>query len=152
MNWYVYKCNSKRNVGPYSEDWRRFFDSVANSKDGTASWGSDEFVDIGRLRPGDAILAYATDSNSLIGHLTVVRWDRDENGLYESVYLRPKLRLGHDGVKVRPMKKIDEKIAEIDAFKTGRIMTLCDITPAEAKYLLKVAKKRCPQSDITRWE
>ena len=85
MSWYVYKCNSKRSVGPYSEDWRRFFDSAANSEDGTASWGSDEFVDLGRLRPGDAILAYDTDSNSLMGHLTVVRWDMDENGLYESV-------------------------------------------------------------------
>jgi hypothetical protein len=146
MAWYVYKCSSKNSVGP-------FFDNAANSNDGTASWGSDEFVrDLRRLKLGDSILAYDRDSDSLMGHLRVVKWDTDENGWCESVYLRPKLRLGHSGVKVGPMKKADETIAEIGAFKSRRSVTLCDIEAADAKYILRAAKKRCPKNEIIRWD
>ena len=141
MRWYVYKCNNRND--PHQNlygDWRHFFDRTA---DGSSDhWGMPDYVPaLSELAEGDKILAYQTDRNSLLGVAVVDKWGEEKGIRY--VYLRPRIRLGDDGVKVRPMKKVDETIASIPAFKTNEIKTLYDITPEHAEHILQAAMERC---------
>jgi hypothetical protein len=141
MKWYVYKCNSRND--PHQNhygDWQTFFDRTS---DGSCSrWGTPDVVPaLSQLTEGDKILAYQTDRNSLMGLVVVDCWGVEDGCEY--VYLRPCIRLGQDGVKVRPMKKVDATIAAIHAFKTNEVKTLYDIDPRDAEHILEAARDRC---------
>lgn len=140
MQWYVYKCNSRNGSHQnHYGHWRDFFDEVAGGE--SSSWGTSAVVPaLSVLEPGDRILAYQTDCNSLMGLLEVDRWQVDHGA--DFVFLRPLIRLGRDGVEVRPMKT-NPKIAEIHAFKTRQIKTIYDISSSDADYILDAAISRC---------
>ena len=139
MQWYVYKCNSKnRDHQNHFGDWREFFESA---KGHVHRWGTSSIVPaLEELLVGDKILAYQTDLNAIMGIVQVDHWLEVDGRDY--VFLRPHLRLGTDGVRVRPLKS-DERIAEIHAFKTRQIKTLYEISEDDAQYILSAAEACC---------
>ena len=145
MTWYVYKVNSRNE--PHQNhfgDWRTFFERTADG--GRCRWGTSEIVPaLSKLVEGDKILAYQTDRNSLMGFVVVDARDREDGRDY--VYLRPRVRLGRNGVRVRPMK-VDPVIEAIHAFATNEVKTLYHIDSSDAEYILKVARGRCQPIDF----
>lgn len=133
MYW-VYKNNSRGL--PYQGavgDWAEFY---ADNR--TERWGSTEWTPGIRLaQPGDTILAYQTDRKELVGLATVVRWK--PRGRFLDLILRPGPQIG---VKVRPLRLVDPRVAAIPAFKSGRIATLYQISREDARYLLRAVGVR----------
>ncbi|MGH9460524.1 MAG: protein NO VEIN domain-containing protein [Vicinamibacteria bacterium] len=130
MFW-IYKCNSGNH--PYQVaygDWNDFF-----IEDGASEWGSTEWVPaLADARPGDTILAYQTDRNELVGLARVSRLRPRSRFL--DLILKPIRKIG---VKVRPLKILDPRIAAIPALKPGPIRTLYPIAGSDAKRLLRAA-------------
>lgn len=130
MLW-IYKCNSGNH--PYQVthgDWNDFF-----IEGGASEWGSTERVPaLADARRGDTILAYQTDRNELVGLARVSRL-RPRSGFLDLI-LKPIRKIG---VKVRPLKALDPRIAAIPALKPGPIRTLYSITGPDAKRLLRAA-------------
>lgn len=146
MAWYVYKCNSRNepHQNHYGE-WRDFF-NYAGAGD-PISWGTTSRVPaLSQLEKGDKILAFQSNRNSLMGLVEVDGWRVEDGCRY--VYLRPLLRLGPDGVKVRPLKKVDERIDGMEPLKAGPVKTLYEIDASDAEYLLDKAKTRCVPIDF----
>ena len=140
MTCYVYKCNCRND--PHQNhygDRRTLFDRTTDGR--RCRWGTPDVVPaLSQLIEGDNILAYQTDRNSLIGLVVVDGWGAEDGRQY--VYLRPRIRLGQDGVKVRPMK-VDPVIDAIHAFATNEVKTLYDIDSSDAEYILNAARDRC---------
>ena len=136
MNWWVFKCNSKkRSYNAVSGDWNDVFEQSE-----VYQWGSTEHGRFGKqleqLKPKNLIIAYQTDRNELVGCCEVDHLE--PRGKYKDVYLLP---LETIGVKVRPLKDRDRKVAAIPAFKkTGRIRTIYEISEADAIHLLEIAR------------
>lgn len=131
MAWWVYKCNSKnREYQVAYGDWDSFFDRSRVGRWGSTKWGPS----LAKLTPGDMIVAYQTDRNKVVGTCRMVRFKK--NGPYKIVYLEPLERIG---VKVRPLKEADPRIAAIPAFQGGPIMTLYSISEDDARLLLEAA-------------
>ncbi|MFN0017760.1 MAG: hypothetical protein ACKVP0_05830 [Pirellulaceae bacterium] len=147
MSWYVYKCNSRSGEHQnHYGDWESFF---TESSDGQpTSWGCADIVPkLKLLNPGDRVLAYQTDRNELLGSAEVEEWKVERGRDY--VYLRPLVKLHHDGVKVRELKSADARIAEIWAFKTREIKTLYEISDEDAEYILNSGKEFCGYEDFS---
>lgn len=142
MIW-MYKCNA-RNAPHQVEygDWEEFF---GDGK--TSQWGSTEWVPALReAKSGDLILAYQTDRNELVGTAQVVEWRR--RGRYQDIVLKPLDRIG---VKVRPLKKSDPRVARIPALRPGPVRTLYSLSRPDANRLLKAAHAELlPDSDAAR--
>jgi len=130
MYW-IYKCNS-RNM-PYQVafgDWLDFF--VDGRPD---RWGSTQWVPtLAKAKPQDIILAYQTNRNELVGLAKVVALRR--RGTHLDLILEPTKRIG---IKIRPLKVLDSKIAAISALKPGPIQTLYPIQRVDAQRLLRAA-------------
>ena len=130
MFW-IFKCNSLQR--PYqvaSGDWNDFFGRADEQR-----WGTTKYVPaLSEVRRGDTILAYQTDRNELVGlaKVTALR----PRGRYLDLILRPMKKIG---VKVRPLKESDRKIAAIPALQPGPIQTLYVISPPDASRLLRAA-------------
>ncbi len=130
MFW-VYKCRSHRQ--PYQRAWGDWADFFKEGR--TRKWGSTAWTpEIRRVRLGDTIIAYQTDRNELVGIATVV--GLKQRGQYQDLMLKPLRRVG---VKVRPLKRSDPRIAAIPAFKPGPIRTLYEISDKDADRLLRAA-------------
>jgi hypothetical protein len=129
MSWWIYKCNSQNRDYQISYgDWREFFDG-----DSGEEWGSAEWIpELSALKEGDMVIAYQTNRNELVG-LAKVRQSCAADGY---LYLT-SIELIE--VKVRPLKKLDPKIAEIPALKPRPIRTVYSISPSDARYLLNTA-------------
>ncbi|MGI8654447.1 MAG: HNH endonuclease signature motif containing protein [Pyrinomonadaceae bacterium] len=129
MSWWIYKCNSQgRDYQRSYGDWKEFFDGGSDEE-----WGSTEWVPaLSALKEGDMVLAYQTNRNELVG-LAKVRQSCEVDSY---LYLDPVEVVG---VKVRPLKRLDSKIAEIPALKPGPIQTIYSISPSDARYLLEAA-------------
>jgi hypothetical protein len=129
--YWVYKCNSRNH--PYQVaygDWNDFFVEGRTSR-----WGSTEWVKaFGRCAPGDTVLAYQTDRNELVGVVKVV--ELRPRRQYRDLIIKPLKLIG---VKVRPLKELDAKIAAIPAFQSGPIQTLYSIDYSDARRLLRTA-------------
>ncbi|MDW8469094.1 MAG: DUF3883 domain-containing protein [Burkholderiales bacterium] len=130
MYW-VYKCNSKnRSYQRTSGDWADVFESQEPQ-----SWGTTDILpELSKAKAGDTILAYQTDRNELVGVAKVVGWK--PQGKFKSLILKPIRTIG---VRVRPLKKADSKVARIPALQQGPIRTLYAISRADAATLLKAA-------------
>ena len=130
---WIYKCNARGDRHQVTwGDWAVFFDW-----DRTKEWGTTRNVPkLVDLAPGDTVLAYQTDRNELVGVAKVVRFRRD--GRHLDLYLKPIERIG---TKVRPLKKANPRVAAIEALRPGPIKTIYSITPAEARTLLRAARK-----------
>jgi hypothetical protein len=76
-------------------------------------------------------LAYQTDRNELVGLARVVRLSPRGR-----LILKPLRKIG---VKVRPLKKMDARVAAIPALQPGRIRTLYDISRSDAQRLIRAA-------------
>lgn len=130
MYW-VYKNNAQN--PPYQVavgNWDDFF-----LEGRTAEWGSTEWSkDLRKARLGDTILAYQTDKNELVGIAKVAGWRK--RGLYRDLFLRPVRRIG---VKVRPLRLSDRKVAAIPALRPGPIRTLYEISSSDSQRLLRAA-------------
>lgn len=126
MQWWVYKCNSKNN--DYQSafgDWADFFSEYEESE-----WGSSEYVrDLHLLKKGDMVIAYQTDRNEIVGLAKVTQ------SCLKDGYLRlePTESIG---TKVRPLKKANSRINDIDALKQGPIRTIYRIENDEVELLL----------------
>lgn len=133
MYW-VYKCNSlNRPHQPAYGDWNELFSS---SK--PIDWGTIEWIPaLENLHQNDMIIAYQTDRNEFVGIAEVVRFKRKDS--YRQLILKPLERIG---VKIRPLKQKDPKIEQIKAFQPGPVQTLYEISVADARYLIKEAKKQ----------
>src|SRR5437762_7520046 len=133
MIW-VSKCNAKNR--PYqtaSGDWREFFQTGR-----IGEWGSTEWrPEVAEVKNGDTIIAYQTDRNELVGVARAV--DLKLRGRYQDLILKPVETIG---VKVRPLKSADPRIAAIRALQPGPIRTLYPISRNDARWLLKKAGAR----------
>jgi len=134
MSYWIYKCNSKNQRHQVDHgDWERFF-----SRGRAGEWGTTDLVPaLHQLKVGDTILAHQSDRNELVGVARVTEMTRRRKCL--AVILAPVER---EGVKVRPSKKSDSRIAGIDALMPGKVKTIYDISANDARHLLKVAKAR----------
>ena len=130
MFW-IYKCNSLQRPHQITYgDWNDFFVGGHERR-----WGTTEEVpSLSNARRGHTILAYQTNRNELVGLAKVMALR--PHGEYFDLILRPMKKIG---VKVRPLKQSDKKIASIRALQPGPIRTLYDITPMDAKRLLRAA-------------
>jgi hypothetical protein len=130
MYW-VYKCNSKdREYQRTYGDWKEVFESQEPQW-----WGTTEVVpELSNAKVGDTILAYQTDRNELVGVAQVVGWK--SQGKFKRLILKPGRTIG---VRVRPLKKANPKVARIPALQPGQIRTLYSISRADASVLLKAA-------------
>ena len=133
MAWWIYKCNkTNRPHQVVYGDWSDFF-----AKKSTSEWGSTEWVpSLSKLSAGDMVIAYQTNRNELVG-VTKVDALR-KRGKYLDLYLEP---IEEIGTRVRPLKKANERIAEIEALLPGPIKTVYSITASEAQTLLRAARK-----------
>ena len=129
MDWWVYKCNSKKL--PHQKvwgDWNDFFNGGPNE-----DWGCAQDVPaLAKLKKGDMIIAYQTDRKELVGVAQV----RQSCQYDDCLYLDPIETIG---VQIPPLKLSDPKIAAIPAFKRGPIQTIYEISEVDAKKLLKAA-------------
>ncbi|WP_337288754.1 DUF3883 domain-containing protein [Candidatus Methylomirabilis sp.] len=130
MSWWIYKCNSTQHERQIAwGDWNDFFFRGRP----TGRWGKTEWTPaIAKLRRGDMIIAYQTNRNELVG-TAKVKQSCDRDGW---LYLE---RLRTIGVKVRPLKEADAAIAAIPALRPGPVMTVYQISAADAIRLLKAA-------------
>lgn len=130
MYW-VYKCNSKdRDYQRTYGDWEEVFENR-----GSQWWGTTKIVsELSNAKVGDTILAYQTDRNELVGVARVVGWEPQGN--FKRLILKPVRTIG---VRVRPLKKANPKVARIPALQPGPIRTLYSISRADAAALLKAA-------------
>ena len=135
MAWWIYKCNARNNEyqNAYG-DWDDFFKPQS-----TRAWGSTEWIpSLGKLRQGDTVIAYQTDRNELVGVATVRQSCRRDTNLY----LTPTEQIG---VKVRPLKKANRRIAAIPALQSGPIMTIYSISASDGEALLRAARAAANQ-------
>src|SRR5437773_2012522 len=130
MIW-IYKCNSQNRPHQVAYgDWNDFF-----LENATCEWASTEWVPaLSNGKRCDTILAYQSNRNELVGIAKVVAL-RPRGGYYDLI-LKPIRRIG---VKVKPLKKSDHRIAAIPALKPGRIQTLYQIDRSDAQRLLRAA-------------
>lgn len=130
----MYKCNAQGHDYQRTDgDWAEVFESS-----GPQWWGRTRVVpELANAKVGDKILAYQTDRNELVGVAKVVRWDRE--GRYKRLILRP---IENIGVRVRPLKEADSRLARIPAFQPGPIHTLYQISTPDALLVLKAARAR----------
>ncbi len=130
MYW-VYKCNSKgREYQRTYGDWAEVFESEE-----AQWWGTTKIVpELAKATVGDTILAYQTDRNELVGVARVVGWK--PQGKFKRLILRPVRAIG---VRVRPLKEANSKVASIPALQPGPIRTLYPISRGDAVALLRAA-------------
>lgn len=135
MIW-IYKCNARQHPSwVLSGNWEDVFKSKR-----TQEWGSTQWVpDLARAQPGDVIIAYQTDRNELVGLARVVDL-RPRQGFVD-LMLRPIRRIG---MKVRPLKKANGRIAAIPALQGGPIRTMYEISAEDARRLLRAAGTELP--------
>lgn len=125
MAWWIYKCNA--NVWG---NWDHFF------RNPTTHWGTtQEIAQLADLAPGDMVIAYQTDRNELVGVAKVKPFRK--RGPYLELHLES---IEEVRTKVRPLKATSE-IAAIPALTSRARRTLHGMTPAEAKVLLREARK-----------
>ncbi|MFO0905715.1 MAG: hypothetical protein U0939_22095 [Pirellulales bacterium] len=134
--YWIYKCNLRNGEHQrHYGDWSWFFEKAKEHD--PLRWGTTEVVDqLEELSKDDTILAYQTDRNELVGVARVA--EMRKSGPFTDVMLSPVETIG---AKVRPLKKADKRIAEIDALKAGPIKTLYKLTGPEAKLLISAAKE-----------
>jgi len=140
MAWWVYKCNSKNREyqNAYGE-WKSFFIKPW----GVQEWGSTKDVPrLAQLSQGDMILAYQTDRNEFVGICRVAQF-RNEHS-HRVLYLEPVEAVG---VKVRPLKLADPRVATIPAFQPGIIKTVYRISNLDVSVLLDAAGASTPVDD-----
>ncbi len=135
---WVYKCNNKnREYQRTWGDWAEVFESTE-----AQWWGSTKIVpDLARAKVGDTVIAYQTDRNELVGVARVVTWK--PQGKYKKLVLKPIHRIG---VRVRPLKEANARVARIPALQPGQIRTLYPISQTDAHTLLRAAGLRLAQA------
>ena len=128
---WIYKCNSTgREYQRTYGDWAEVF---ATSK--AHWWGTTKVVpELAKASVGDTVFAYQTDRNELVGVARVVAWR--PQGRYKRLFLKPVRTIG---VRVRPLKEANSKVARIPALQPGPIQTLYSISREDAAALLKAA-------------
>jgi len=126
---WIYKCNSKRREHQRTwGDWTEVFASASAQR-----WGTTRIVpELAKAKIGDVVLAYQTDRNELVGIARVAKWLPD--GKHKSLVVKP---LRSIGVRVRPLKESNLKVARIPALQPGPIHTLYEISHQDANILLK---------------
>ncbi len=132
--YWVYKCNDKnREYQRTFGDWAEVFESTE-----AQWWGTTRIVpELAHAKVGDTVIAYQTDRNELVGVARVVAWEPE--GKHKWLVLKPVHRIG---VKVRPLKEANTKVARIPALQPGQIRTLYPISRADALLLLRAAGLR----------
>lgn len=137
MSYWVYKCNRRGLNGPAWGDWEDVFRG-----NGPVQWGQIDIIPaLEDLQPGDTLLAYQTDRNELVGTARVEGFKGPQRRRH--VMIRAVERLG---AKVRPLKKADPKIAQIQALQGGIVATIYTITDEEARRLIDAARRSRPTS------
>lgn len=132
MRYYIYKCNSRGpDYAPQYGDWNHVFE-----RNKPTPWGRvTAHPEFGSLRAGVRLIAQQSDRNELVGVAEVVGFRG--RGRDRVLMVRPIERLG---VRIRPLKQADARIAAIPALQGGPIQTLYSITTSDAKYYLRAAR------------
>lgn len=132
MSFWVYKCNDTGHKDQVVHgDWEYVFHAKT-----PVGWGNTkDSPDLEDLSAGDLVIAFQSERNEVVGLAEVVRLK--PVGKHKQPLLKA---LEHDGVELRPLKKIDERIRGMDAFKPGKIQTIYDITTSDAWHLIAVVK------------
>ncbi len=130
MSTFVYKVNPNGQVGHYVGDWFNFFDGPQPS-----AWGLAEVV-CTQYRPeaGDRIICHQSNIREIVGTADVVGYDLGRLILQATEGPFPR------GIKITVLKKIDERIRNLEAFQQGLIKTLYTISDSDADYLLNRIK------------
>ncbi len=130
MSTYVYKVNSNGIVGSYVGNWFCFFDAPQQSEMGLA----EIICRFHRPEPGDRIICHQSNIGEIVGTAEVAG--------YHLGYLMLQATEGPfpRGVKMRDLRRIDQRIHDMDAFKPGLIRTLYPISDRDADYLLNRIK------------
>jgi len=131
---WIYKCNAKnREYQRVWGDWAKVFQTAK-----VHPWGTTMIVrELAQAKVGDTVIAYQTDRNELVGVARVVAWK--PQGKHKTLILKPVQRLG---VRVRPLKKANAKVAQIPALQPGPVRTLYPISQTDARTLLRAAGLR----------
>ena len=131
---WIYKCNSKeREYQRAFGDWAEVFATTR-----AQSWGTTEVVpELTQAHVGDTVLAYQTDRNELVGIVRVVAWK--PRGKHKDLIVKPIRAIG---VRVRPLKLNNAKVARIPALQPGPIRTLYRISSTDVAALIKAAGVR----------
>ena len=130
MSTFVYKVNPKGKIGHYVGDWFDFFYGPQPSE-----WGLAEVVCTQyRPEPSDRIICHQSNIGEIVGTAEVAG--------YHLGYLMLQATEGPfpRGVKMRDLRRIDQRIHDMDAFKPGLIRTLYPISDRDADYLLNRIK------------
>jgi predicted Zn-ribbon and HTH transcriptional regulator len=132
MSYWVYKCNARgpSYAGSWGDWWKHVFEPG-----GTREWGVLTLKGVDRIKVGDVLLAYQTDRNELVGTAEMVGFKH--KGADRRIVIRPTEIIR---TKILPLKA-DPKIAKLSAFAPGDIRTAYEISPADAVYLLRAARK-----------
>ncbi|TAK45282.1 MAG: DUF3883 domain-containing protein [Betaproteobacteria bacterium] len=135
---WIYKCNNKNEEYQRTwGDWAEVFDSTK-----AKGWGSTSIVaELAQAKIRDMVIAYQTDRNELVGVARVVGWR--PQGRYKRLVVKPIRRIG---VRVRPLKESNAKVARIPALQPGRIGTLYSVSRADAHTLLRAAGLRLAEN------
>ncbi len=125
VNWWVYKSNSS---GDGYVAWRELF-----AKNKEMSWGNvDEFPALDKLSPGDGVICYQTNQNSVAGVARVIGIKPSRKG--RLLYLHPVQAVEK---KVRLAKKASAAVRRIEAFKSGPVQAIRPISAKEVDTLFR---------------
>lgn len=131
MNSYVYKVNKQNLVGYHYGNWLDFFE-----RSQPCPWGLEDVVcKDHHPQKGDRILCYQTNLKEILGTAVVVGYEKGKLVLQTTEGPFPR------GVKITVLKKMDERIGNLEAFQQGLIRTLYPISNRDADHLLRTIKR-----------
>jgi hypothetical protein len=139
---WVYKCNINEDA---CGDWKEFFEG---DRKGTGEWGGTWCIknpysrQILReeMEKGDLVLAWQTDQQQAVGLCRVVALlDGPDDGqdIDTAIYLETVMRFPIP-IKLLAFKKQYPELINGNAFKQGKLGTLFDTKPDEARVILQL--------------
>lgn len=138
---WVYKCNASVHSRQISRgDWSYFFTLPQPYEwGGSTSMGSKSSLDIlwNRLAVGDLVLAWQTDRRRAVALCRVSELDDRTNPGERDMILELIGEPFSPPVPLLDMRKQDQRLAQVRAFKQGHVSTLYETTPGEAATLLR---------------
>lgn len=141
---WVYKCNADDHSPRIARgDWLEFFTHYEPGEwGGSTTMRSHTSLDIlwNRMAVGDLVLAWQTNLRRAVGLCRVKRlhdWTDDDGDDQRDMILE---RVGEPFSPQAPlleMRKTDQRLAAVRCFQQGRVSTLYETSPGEARTLLR---------------
>ena len=139
MSFRVYKCNAKDLPHQVAVgDWDYVFERKSTD------WGSTGLKNVDKVSAGDVLFAYQTDRSELVGIVEVLSVNAPEAA--NRLVVRPLEELR---ISMPRLKKLDGRIKNLKACKSGVIATVYSISTWEALHLLDVARSVSLLDELT---